>query len=89
MTPSMMVTRNALPLTNTATLIYIREKTESTSEDTTTNPDLRVSTGTKLSRKMKKLFSSKERRVESEIPEKKSALSPIHRISGIGEQEST
>ncbi|OWZ10934.1 hypothetical protein PHMEG_00016122 [Phytophthora megakarya] len=78
MTPSMMATRSALPLTNTATFKYIREKTETVSETTpanvVTSHEPRISTGTKLSRKMKELFSSKERRVKSETPEKKSAL---------------
>ncbi|OWY94631.1 hypothetical protein PHMEG_00035587 [Phytophthora megakarya] len=78
MTPSMMAARNALPLSNAATLMHIHEKTVNTSETQTTNVisshEPRVSTGAKLSRKMKDLFSSKERRVESEIPEKKSAF---------------
>lgn len=64
MTPSMMATRNALPLSTPATLMYVREKTaaaETTSTDVTSSKP-RDSTGAKLSRKMRKLFPSKKER---------------------------
>ncbi|KUF90193.1 Minor histocompatibility antigen H13 [Phytophthora nicotianae] len=64
MNPSMMATRNALPLSNPATLMYIHEKTATTDARTTTRTtDIalskpRNSTRTRLSLKMKELFSS-------------------------------
>ncbi|KAG6956989.1 hypothetical protein JG687_00010257 [Phytophthora cactorum] len=81
MNPSMMATRNALPLSNPATLMHIREKTADT-ETTTSTADVaflksRDSTGARLSRKMEKLFSSRkaERRQNAvDLPAKKSAF---------------
>ncbi|KAF1794602.1 hypothetical protein GQ600_6096 [Phytophthora cactorum] len=78
MNPSMMATRNALPLSNPATLMHIREKTADT-ETTTSTADVaflksRDSTGARLSRKMEKLFSSRkaERRQNAvDLPAKK------------------
>ncbi|OWY93841.1 hypothetical protein PHMEG_00036605 [Phytophthora megakarya] len=79
MTSCMMATRNALPLSNPATLRYIHEKTETVSETTpvnvVTSHEPRISTRTKLSRKMKELFSNNEqRRIKTETPGEKSVF---------------
>ncbi|KAG3089028.1 hypothetical protein PI124_g17215 [Phytophthora idaei] len=84
MNPSMMATRNALPLSNPATLMYIREKTAAATdtETTTSTADVallksRDSTGARLSRKMEKLFSSRKverRQNAADLPAKKSAF---------------
>ncbi|KAG3011823.1 hypothetical protein PC120_g14231 [Phytophthora cactorum] len=86
MNPSMMATRNALPLSNPATLMHIREKTADT-ETTTSTADVaflksRDSTGARLSRKMEKLFSSRkaERRQNAvDLPAKKNSLCNVLR----------
>ncbi|OWY98964.1 hypothetical protein PHMEG_00030127 [Phytophthora megakarya] len=77
MTSCMMATRNALLFNNPATLQYIHEKTETVSETTPANAvtshEPRVSTRTKLSRKMKELFSNEDKRLnKTETPGKKS-----------------
>ncbi|KAI9992027.1 hypothetical protein PInf_017407 [Phytophthora infestans] len=72
-----MATRNALPLTNPATLMYIREKTAATNAEMTTNSangQPRKSTA-RFSRKMKELLSGKKAEREqgaTDLPAKKS-----------------
>ncbi|KAF4145397.1 hypothetical protein GN958_ATG05427 [Phytophthora infestans] len=77
MNPSLMATRNALPLTNPATLMYIREKTAATNAEMTTNSangQPRQPTA-RFSRKMKELLSGKKAEREqgaTDLPAKKS-----------------
>ncbi|KAG6614599.1 Minor histocompatibility antigen H13 [Phytophthora cinnamomi] len=73
MTPSMVATRNALPLSTPATLMFVREKTDKTSDDTckadvVTASGPRDSTGAKLSRKMKDLFRSNKASKQAPSP---------------------
>ncbi|ETN24078.1 hypothetical protein PPTG_00533 [Phytophthora nicotianae INRA-310] len=86
MNPSMMATRNALPLSNPATLIYIHEKTATTDARTTTRTtDIalskpRNSTRTRLSLKMKELFSSnKTERREQDLADQPARKSAFYR----------
>ncbi|KAG7375290.1 hypothetical protein PHYPSEUDO_002063 [Phytophthora pseudosyringae] len=81
MTPSMMATRNALPLSTPATLQYIREKTTTADAETTASADgasskPRDSTGARFSRKMKELLPSKKEQPQdaTEEPARKSAF---------------
>ncbi|KAL3665560.1 hypothetical protein V7S43_009594 [Phytophthora oleae] len=74
MTPSMMATRNALPLSNPSTLMYIREKATANTE-TTANTDVasskpqRDSMTARLSRKMKGPFWAKKERKQDAVEE--------------------
>ncbi|KAE8894726.1 hypothetical protein PF005_g32308 [Phytophthora fragariae] len=72
MTPSMMATRNALPLSTPATLMYMREKTsDAVKTDVVTAAEPHNSTGSKLSRKMKELFQSGKSRKQAPSPSEK------------------
>ncbi|KAL4129941.1 hypothetical protein PRIC2_005949 [Phytophthora ramorum] len=79
MTPSMMATRIALPLSTPSTLMHIREKTAA-SETTSTgmlSSKPRGSMGAKISRKMKGLLPSKKERKQASTKtslERKSAF---------------
>ncbi|KAG1704644.1 hypothetical protein DVH05_005573 [Phytophthora capsici] len=81
MTPSMMATRNALPLSNHSTLMYIREKTADV--DTIASADVspnsqRDSMTARLSRKMKGSFWSKKERKQDAV-EKDSRKNAFYR----------
>ncbi|KAG1691637.1 hypothetical protein DVH05_026800 [Phytophthora capsici] len=82
MTPSMMATRNALPLSNHSTLVYIREKTADAetvaSADVSASKPPRVSMTARLSRKMKGSFWSKKERKQDAV-EKDSRKNAFYR----------
>ncbi|KAK1944185.1 Microcephalin [Phytophthora citrophthora] len=73
MTPSMMATRNALPLSNPSTLMYIRQKTATADTETTASADVsspkpqRDSMTARLSRKMKGSFWSKKEKKQGAV----------------------